>query len=173
MQYLKVEFNVKYGKNVIEIPIDENAKPKHKPYHKNDKFTQKCTIYNDIPADGVNDRSFNRFVIEKCLVYGGTAERSVNGTIQNIVNAQTVITKDIERYKTPLDYAHLPVDEKTKYYTANANDFIVFAEVDDIVTTSLEFRDLQDKYKNNGMSITAANPYIFGLATDNVTMTNA
>lgn len=138
-----------------------------------DKFVKKCTIYNDIPKDGVNDRHFDRFVIDKCLIYGGTAERSANGTIQNIVNAQTVITKDIEHYKSPLEYQRLPMDEKEQYYTAKANDFIVFAEVDDVVTTSLEFRDLQDKYKNNGMSITAVNPYIFGLATDNITMTNA
>ena len=107
------------------------------------------------------------------MVYGGTAERSANGTIQNIVNAQTVITKDVERYKSPLEYLRLPMDEKEKYFTVKANDFIVFAEVDDVVTTSLEFRDLQDKYKSNGMSITAVNPYIFGLATDNITMTNA
>lgn len=170
---MKVEFNVKYGKNVIDIPIEENARPSHRPYGKGDKFTQKFTIYNDIPDDGVNDRHFDRFVIEKCMVYGGTAERAANGTIQNIVNAQTVITKDIEHYKSPLEYLRLPVDEKDKYYTAKANDFIVFAEVDDVVTTSLEFRDLQDKYKNNGMSITAVNPYIFGLATDNITLTNA
>ena len=170
---MKVEFNVKYGKNVIEIPVEENAQPKHKPYGKNDKFTQKFTIYNSIPEDEGNDRRFDRFVIEKCMVYGGIAERTANGTVQKIVNAQTAITKDIEHYKSPLEYLDLSADEKDKYYTVQANDFIVFAEVDDVVTTSLEFRDLQDKYKDNGMSITAVNPYIFGLATDNITMTNA
>lgn len=138
-----------------------------------DKFVQKCTIYNDIAADGVNDRHFDRFVLEKCMIYGGITERTANGTIQNIVNAQSVITKDVEHYKSPLEYNRLPADEKEKYYTAKVNDFIVFAEVDDVVTTSLEFRDLQDKYKGNGMSITAVNPYIFGLATDNITITNA
>lgn len=138
-----------------------------------DKFTKKCTIYNDIPDDGVNDRHFDRFVVDKCLIYGGTAERSANGTIQNIVNAQTVVTKDTTHYKAPMEYLRLPADEKEQYYTVKANDFIVFDEVDDVVSTSLEFRDLQDKYKDNGMSITAANPYIFGLSTDNITMTNA
>lgn len=138
-----------------------------------DKFTQKCTIYNSIPEDGVNARRFKRFVIDKCMVYGGTAERTANGTVQSIVNAQTVITKDIQHYKSPTEYLSLPADEKDKYYTVQANDFIVFDEVDDVVTTSLEFRDLQDKHENNGMSITAVNPYIFGLTTDNITMTNA
>lgn len=170
---MKVEFNAKYGKNVIEIPVEENARPKHKPYGKNDKFTQKFTIYNSIPEDEGNDRHFNRFVIKRCFVYGGVAEKVASGTIQKIVNAKTVITKDIERYKSPLEYLSLPDDERDKYYTIKSNDFIVFAEVDDVVTTSLEFRDLQDKYKDNGMSITAVNPYIFGLATDNITITNA
>ena len=170
---MKVEFNVKYGKNVIDIPIEESVRPKYRPYGKKDKFVRKFTIYINVPDDGTSGRGFARFVIEKCMVYGGTAERSGNGTIQKIVNAQTIVTKDVERYKPPIEYFGLSPDERDKYYTAQANDFIVFAEVDDVVTSSLEFRDLQDKYKNNGMSITAVNPYIFGLATDNVTMTNA
>lgn len=170
---MKVEFNVKYGKNVIEIPVEENTRPKYKPFGKNDKFTKKFTIYNDIPEYGAVERHFDRFVIDKCLVYGGSVERAANGTVQNIVNAQTVVTKDIAHYKPPMEYLRLPADEKDKYYTVKANDFIVFDEVDDVVTTSLEFRDLQDKYKDNGMSITSVNPYIFGMLTDNITMTNA
>lgn len=138
-----------------------------------DKFVKKCTIYNSISETEENDRRFNRFVIERCFVYSGVAEKVASGTIQKIVNAQTVITKDVERYKSPLEYLRLPEDERDKCYTVQANDFIVFDEVDDVATTSLDFRDLQDKYKDNGMSITAVNPYIFGLPTDNVTMTNA
>ncbi len=138
-----------------------------------DKFIKKCTIYISVQEDEENDRRFERFVIKKCMVYGGVAEKSANGTIQKIVNSQTVITKDVKRYKVPLEYLSLPDEERDKYYTAKANDFIVFDEVDDVVTTSLEFRDLQDKYKDNGMSITAVNPYIFGLTTDNITLTNA
>lgn len=138
-----------------------------------DKFVQKCTIYNDISDTEGKNRRFDRFVIDKCIVYGGMTEKTANGTIQKIVNAKTVITRDIEHYISPLEYLRLPESEKDNFYTAKANDFIVFAEVDDVVTSSLEFRDLQDKYKNNGMSITAVTPYIFGLKTDNVTMTNA
>ena len=173
MWLLKVGFKVKYGYNEIEIPITEETKPKYHPYGKNDKFTQKITIYNDIPSDGVNDRHFDRFVIDKCFIYGGSAERSANGTIQNIVNAQTVITKDIEHYKPPMEYLRLPADEKNNFYTVQANDFIVFGEVEDVVTTSFEFRDLQDKYEKNGMSVTSVNSYIFGMSTDNITITNA
>ena len=52
------------------------------------------------------------------------------------------------------------------------DDFIVFGEVDDIVTTSREFEALQKKYAKNGFSVTAVTPYIFGTAVDNVTMSN-
>ena len=169
---LKVGFKVKYGYNEIEIPITEETKPKYRPLGRNNKYTQQVTIYNDIPADGVNPRSFDRFVIEKCLIYGGFTE-GADGTIQTIVNSQNVITKDVEHYKSPLEYRQLPVDEKEKYYTVQVDDFIVLAEVDDVVTTSREFQDLQSKYKNNGFSVTAVNEYIHGMAVDNVQIIHA
>lgn len=134
-------------------------------------FNRKVTIYNDITADAVNPRRFDRFVIDKCTIQGGFVEKA-DGTIQNIDNAQTVITKDVEHYKAPIEYAQLPVDEKDKYFTAKIDDFIVFGEVDDIVTTSREFQNLQQKYRGNGMLISAVTPYIFGTAVDNITMTN-
>lgn len=158
-----------------------------------DFFNQKVTIYNDIPADEfdyftkskpeesesvqglqeerANVRRFDRFVIEKCSIQGGYVEKA-DGTIQNIDNAQTVITKDVQHYKSPIEYMQLPVDEKDKYFTVQIDDFVVFGEVDDVVTTSREFQELQQKYGNNGMLITSVNPYIFGTAVDNVTMTN-
>jgi hypothetical protein len=47
------------------------------------------------------------------------------------------------------------------------------AEVDDVVTTSREFQELQSKYKNNGFSVTAVNEYIHGMAVDNVQIIHA
>ena len=135
-------------------------------------FNKKVTIYNDIPADAVNPRRFDRFVVDKCSIQGGYVEKA-DGTIQSIVNATTVISKDVEHYKTPREYAGLPVSEKDNYYTAQVDDFVVFDEVDDVVTTSQEFRALQQKYANNGMILTAVNPYIFGTEADNVSMSNA
>ena len=134
-------------------------------------FDKKVTIYNDIPSDNVNARRFDRFVIDKCSIQGGYVEKA-DGTIQNIVNAQTVVTKDVEHYKSPMEYAQLPADEKDKFYTVQVDDFVVLAEVDDVVTTSREFQTLQQKYAKNGILITAANAYIFGTAVDNITMTN-
>lgn len=169
---MKVGFNVKYGYNEIEIPITDKTVPKFQKIGKTDLFNSKVTIYNDIPSDGVNVRRFDRFVIDLCNIQKGVLQNA-DGTIEKVVNAQTIITKDIEHYKTPTEYALLPVDEKDKYFTANVNDFVVLAEVDDIVTTSREFQDLQSKYKNNGFSVTAVNEYIHGMAVDNVQIIHA
>ena len=136
-----------------------------------DLYTQKVTIYNDIPKNAVEERHFDKFVIDKCNIQGGLVNEA-NGTITNIVNAKSVITRDVNRYKTPLEYAEIPVDLRVDYYTAQIGDFVVFAEVDDVVTTASEFSQLQSKYKNNGMKITSVSANIFGLSVDNVTMTN-
>ena len=169
---MKIEFNVKYGKNVIEIPTPETVRVSMSTPGTADFFNKKVTIYNDVPSDGVNPRRFDRFVIEKCNIQKGVLQ-SADGTIEKVVNAQTIITKDIEHYKTPLEYARLPADEKNKYFTANVNDFVVLAEVDDIVTTSREFQELQVKYKNNGFSVTAVNEYLNGMSVDNVQIIHA
>lgn len=136
------------------------------------KFTKKVTIYNDIPSDGVNPRRFDRFVIDKCLIYNQLSE-SADGTIQKVINAQNVVTKDIEHYKAPNDYKQLALDGKDNYYTVQIDDFIVLSEVDDVVTTSREFQELQQKYKNNGFLVTAVNASIFGMNVDNIQITHA
>lgn len=169
---MKVEFNVKYGKNVIEIPIGEKAVPKFDNGGLTNLFSKKVTIYNDIPEDDVNPRRFDRFVIEKCSIQSGFVEKA-EGTIQTIVNARTVITKDVERYKSPMEYARLPSDEKEKYYTVQIDDFVVLAEVDDVATDSQEFVELKRKYADNGFLVSSVNPSINGMSVDNVTMTNA
>lgn len=136
-----------------------------------DLYKQKVTIYNDIPKNAVEERHFDKFVIDKCNIQGGLVNEA-NGTITNIVNAKSVITRDVNRYKTPLEYAELPVDLRVDYFTAQIGDFVVFAEVDDVITTASEFSQLQTKYRNNGMKITSVSANIFGLSVDNVTMTN-
>ena len=136
-----------------------------------DLWKQKVTIYNDISADAVNARRFDRFVINKCNIQGGIVSKA-DGTIENIVNAVTVITKDVDHYKQPLEYAKLPVDLKEDFYTVQVGDFIVLAEVDDVVSTSREFAELQNKYANNGVVVRSVSANIHGMSVDNVTMAN-
>ena len=169
---MKVGFNVKYGYNEIDIPITNETKPKYRPYGKNDKFTDKVTIYNYIIDDAVNDEHFDRFVIDKCLVYNQLTENA-DGTVQRIVNSQNVITKDVEHYKSPVEYKNLPADMKEQFYTVQVDDFIVLGEVNDVVTNELEFRQLRNKYKDNGFSVTAVQAYLKGTNTNNIHIMNA
>lgn len=168
---MKVTFDVKYGRNKIDVPLTERVYRADDTKEK-DIFSQKVTIYNDVPADGVNERQFRRFVIDKCSIQNGYVEKA-DGTIQNIVNATTIITQDVEHYKTPYEYSGLATDEKNNFYTVMIDDFVVFGEVDDVVNTVTEYRELQKKYRNNGMSISSVAVNIFGTEVDNVTMTNS
>ncbi len=136
-----------------------------------DKFTDKVTIYNYIVDDAVNDEHFDRFVIDKCLIYNQLTENA-DGTIQRVVNSQNVITKDVEHYKSPVEYKNLPADMKEQFYTVQIDDFIVLAEVDDVVTNELEFRQLRNKYKDNGFSVTAVQAYLKGTSTNNIHIMN-
>jgi hypothetical protein len=134
-------------------------------------WKQKVTIYNDIPANAVENRHFDRCVIDLCNIQGGIVSKA-DGTIENIVNAVTVISKDVDRYKTPLEYAKLPVDVREDFYTVQVGDFVVLAEVDDIVTTSREYGDLQKKYADNGIVVRSVSANIHRMSVDNITMAN-
>lgn len=136
-----------------------------------DLWKQTVTIYNDIPKTAVEERHFDKFFIDKCNIQGGIVSRA-DGTVENIVNAISVITKDVERYKAPMQYAKLPVDIRESFYTVQVGDFIVLAEVDDVVTTSREFAELQEKYKDNGVVVRSVSANIHGMSVDNVTITN-
>ena len=138
-----------------------------------DFFKQKVTIYNDIASDGVNERRFDRFVIDFCNIQRGILQNA-DGTIERVVNAVTITTKDTEHYKPSLEYRYLPIDEKEEYYTVQVNDVVIFGEVDDVVTTRRELDNLlAEKYKNNGFIVTAVNEYIYGMAVDNVQIIHA
>ena len=170
---MKVGFKVKYGYNEIEIPITEKTVPRFQKTGKTDLFSQKVTIYNDIPSDGVNARRFDRFVIDLCNIQKGILQNA-DGTIEKVVNAITITTKDTEHYKSSLEYRYLPIDEKEKYYTVQVNDVVIFGEVDDVATTRRELDNLlETKYKNNGFLVTAVNEYIHGMAVDNVQIIHA
>ena len=136
-----------------------------------DLFTKKVTIYNDIPKTTVEERHFDRFVIDFCNIQGGLISKA-DGTIENIVNAQTIITKDVKRYKSPLEYASIPIDLREQFFTVQIGDFVVFEEVDDIITTSRDFSDLQSKYADNGMVVRSVSANINGMSVDNVQMAN-
>lgn len=134
-------------------------------------FDKEVTIYNDIPSDSVNSRRFERAVLNRCAVQNGYIAQA-DGTIQNVVNAQTVICKDVGRYVAPSEYTLMPHDLRADKFTVQIGDFVVLGEVDDVVSDAREFAALQQKYKSNGFVVISANAYIHGMAVDNVTMAN-
>lgn len=136
-----------------------------------DIFTEKVTLFHDNSASG-SSRSFVRVVIDKCQISGLTVEKN-NSTVRNVVNAKTVISKDIARYKSPVEYENLEENEKSKFYSVSAGDFVVFGEVKDTVSNATEFAQVQSKYKHNGMKVISVNAIINGMEVDNITMTNA
>lgn len=168
---MKIQFTPHYGENTLEIPITNETKPLFQANDFANLFRSSVTIYNDIPAGAIEARHFDRFVIPRCNIQGGYVTKT-DGTVQNIVNAKTVITKAVELYKPSMEYAALPVDERENFFTASVGDLIVLAEVDDIITTAQEFSALKQKYRNNSLQIVSASAYIHGMDTDNVTMTN-
>lgn len=133
-------------------------------------YNDTITIYNDIPANEVTERHFDRHVISKCFFYTNLAENADN-TIQKIINTQNVITRDVSNYLSPKEYASVPQDLKDNYYTVQIDDFVVLGEVDDIVSTARDFQALKSKYNSNGFSVTAVMPNIHGMENDNVQIT--
>lgn len=136
-----------------------------------DLWKDKVTIYNDIPANGKEQRRFDRFVVDKCSVQGGFDDKTTD-TVRKVVNTKTVITKDIVHYKQFDDYIALNANDRDNYYTASVGDFIVFGIVEDTVNSAQEFMQLQNKYKNNGIKIVSVNQWIKGMYVDNITMSN-
>lgn len=136
-----------------------------------DFYKRKVTIYNDIPANAVSDRRFDRHVIDKCNIQGGIISRA-DGTIENIVNAITVITKSTERYKSPKEYQNTPKDIADDFYTVQIGDFVVLGEVNDVVSTGREFAELQQKYYNSGFVVRATPAHLEGMDVDNIQFTN-
>lgn len=136
-----------------------------------DLWEQKVTIYNDIPADAVNPRRFDRFVIEKCHIVKGIVPRA-DGTVQNLINAKTVETKDVDRYKSPFEYRKTPIDLAGDFYTVQIGDFVIEGEIDDVVTTSREFAELQQKYNEIGFVVRTVMDNIYGMSVDNIIMAN-
>ncbi len=137
-----------------------------------DLWKSKVTIYNDIPASDEAPRAFVRSVIKLCNIQGGFVDKA-DGTVRNVVNAKTVITKDVKRYKPPSDYYKLSAEQRKEFFTAQIGDFVVLSEVDDVVENAQQFVSLQQKYQNNGLKITSVSPNIHGMSVDNITITNA
>lgn len=144
-----------------------------------DFFTDKVTIYISIPAKDDKPRRFERRLIDKCLIQRGFVNK-MDGNIQKIASALTVITRDITRYIPTVDdlVETDPEDKTIDYafdsytYTIGIGDFIVLGVVDDVVKDAKDFAALQQKYQDNGLKVNTINPYLKGMTVDNITISN-
>lgn len=134
-------------------------------------YDSKVTIYNDIPKSDDEERHFDRFVLEHCNIQGGVLAK-IDGTIENVVNAISVITKDVKAFKPLAEYVLLSVEERKKHFTVNVGDMVVLDAVTDEVETNAEFGALVKKYANNGFVVRSISANIHGLSVDNITMAN-
>lgn len=137
-----------------------------------DLFTKKITVFISVPATEIKSRTFEKRVIDKCSIQSETVEKN-DGTIRRVINARTVITKDVANYVEPREFYNTPSDIRANIFTINTNDFIIFGECEDVVVNALDFANVQQKYRDNGMVANSVSAYINGLSTDNITITNA
>lgn len=148
----------------------------------NNLYNRKCTIYCVIPSKSNTPAVYgHRFVLNDCAIENTTSQRLSGVTIQ-LVNVDSVITKNIADYRPPTDtvgsdstgfsdygFYAIPQMYRNKFYTVNAQDFIVYDVVDDEISTAQEFSALKNKYKNNGMIVAQGIDNRKGLKVDNIT----
>ena len=166
------EFNLKYGTNYIDVPVTKHTKQLRTGKRElTSLWNARVTLYIDVPETDTMPRTIERRVINQCRIYGHLTDKPKE-SVRDILNAKTVVTKDTDRYIKPHEYMSLPPDVRTNYYTVTPGDFIVFDEVEDIVSDALEFAKLQQKYKDVGIKVTVENVNINGMAVDNIMISN-
>lgn len=164
---MKIKFDVKYGRNTIELPINTGEKI----YSDNSNGlsnlnNQHFTIINQIPTSQsvMTKMAWKKRLLTKCNKKDGIYDKSSQGVVYK-ANTWTAYIFDWLEYKPPLwvdgGYYALADDAKVEFFTAAVGDLLIFAEIDDPVPTSIaEFDALRNKYKDCGGIITGAEAYI-------------
>lgn len=127
--------------------------------------TETFTIINQIPTsqDVSKKIKWIKHTIDKCSKHDGIYDKTNNQMI-NRVNTWTAYIGDWQSYKKPSwnnGYYSLADDEKENFFTINIGDLIIFDTIDDTTPTTLqEFKDLCDKYRDNGGTVSNTQAYI-------------
>ena len=164
---MKVGFNVKYGYNEINIPVNEGKTyADNAPAGLSNLNGKVFTIINQIPTSATVSTkiAWKKYQLTNCGKRDGLYDKS-SGTMAYKANTWTAYIGNWQEYKPPawLDggYYALSDTDKAEYYTANVGDLIIFADVADTTPTTLqEFNALRDKYKDIGGVITGQEVYI-------------
>lgn len=164
---MKIGFNVKYGYNEIDIPVnggrlyDNNAQCGLSNLN-GDIFT----LINQIPMSSTTatKTAWKKHTLTKCGKHDGLYDKST-GSMAFKTNTWTAYIYDWQKYKRPLwtndGYYSLPDEEQNSCFTVNTGDLLIFADIPDKVPATLqEFNSIRDKYKDNGGIITGTEVYI-------------
>ena len=161
---IKVEFDVKYGHNTIEIPIKSYTD--FAPVGTSNLNGQVFTIINQIPTSATvaTKIAWKKYRLDKCGKDDGLSDKS-SSTTAYTANTWTAFIYNWQQYKPPTwlggGYYALADEEKANYFTANVGDLVIFSDVfDDAPTTLQEFNALRDKYKDMGGIVTRQEAYI-------------
>ena len=127
---------------------------------------QVFTIINQIPQSQTvaTKQAWKKYRLTDCGKRDGLYDKS-SGTMLYRANTWTAYLQNWQHYKAPtwLDggYYALPEDEKSKYFTVNVGDLLIFADITDAAPATMqEFNALRDKYKDVGGVITGQEAYI-------------
>lgn len=133
-----------------------------------DLWNKTVTVYNSIPAEKDIPRSFCRAVIKKCFCRSELTSSSADTTVEKRTSHPRLRTKDISGYLPPESYYSLSEKKRANKYTVQIGDFIVFGEVDDMVTNAAEYAELQQRYRERGFRVTSVSVNIHGLNVDHI-----
>lgn len=164
---IKVGFDLKYGHNEIDIPVNGG-----KLYADNagaglsNLNGQVFTIINQIPTSRAiaTKVAWKKYRLDNCGKRDGLYDKS-SGTMVYKANTWTAYIQNWQQYKKPnwLDggYYSLTENEKEQYFTVGIGDLLIFSDIADSVPTNLtEFNALRDKYKDIGGIVTGTEEYI-------------
>lgn len=129
-----------------------------------DLYNETFTIINQIPksADTAAKAAWKKHTLKKCGRQTGIYDRT-NGMMAYKANTFTAYIYDWESYKPAnwSDGGYYASDDKDSYFTVNIGDLIVFADIPDLVPTTLqEFQSLVTKYKDNGGTVSSVQAYL-------------
>ena len=164
---MKVGFNVKYGYNEIDIPVNSGKSyADNAPAGLSNLNGQVFTIINQIPTSQTvaTKTAWKVYRLTDCGKRDGLYDKS-SGTMAYKANTWTAYINDWQQYKPPTwladGYYALSDAEVAEHYTANVGDLLIFEDITDEAPTTLkEFTALRDKYKDIGGIITGQEVYV-------------
>ena len=162
---MKIGFDVKWGHNEIELPINQGKavyedSGKGLSRLKNKTFT----IINCIPTSESNPQiaEWRKYTLKNCGMQSGIYDKSAESMVYK-ANTWTAWLDDWQHYKSPtwLDSGYYALPDKSKYYTANIGDLLIFEDIpDETPRNTHEFKSMAEKYKNMGGIFTAAQAFV-------------